>query len=387
MIRQMRIPLVAAAVLLTIAAPSLVESGFYLVAGGKNYQNLVVVAKSGSPFSSVQAALDSISGADEDNPHLIFIAPGVYSGRFTMVPWVDIAGSGQGATFITSGGGANYYDATVKGADNCELRDLTVVNTGGAAWAVAVVVNHAALRLSRVTLKAQGGSNHTYVLLADAASSAVLEEVTLDATGSGATYAAGLALWSGAEVRGNNLKITAQGGTHCYGVAVEQSSLLLRNSVIKASGGANNTSALDNITDSQAEVTGSRLEAVCTTGPNPWAVTNSDADLTLRQCTAIADGATGGGALNHQSGGDVVAEDCTLQGEDWGVNSEGTGSKAAVTRLHHCRIKGSMYTVTNGVYSSMYLSHCRLDGGTALGSPTCAGCSDENYAFSASTCP
>lgn len=90
--------------------------------------NVLVVAQSGAPFVSIQAALDSITDAGPDNPYLIRVAPGVYVERVQMKQHVDIEGAGPGRTVITSPG-AGTGEPTLWTAADAELRELTVRST------------------------------------------------------------------------------------------------------------------------------------------------------------------------------------------------------------------------------------------------------------------
>ena len=60
------------------------------------------------------------------NRYLIKVGPGTYSEQVTMKPFVDIEGSGEKVTTITSAS-----NPTVLGAGFSELRRLTVAQTGG----------------------------------------------------------------------------------------------------------------------------------------------------------------------------------------------------------------------------------------------------------------
>ena len=126
------------------------------------YKNVVTVAQSGGQFTSVQAALDSITDASATNRYLVWVGPGVYSERVTMKQYVDIEGAGEKTTRLTFTGSPAANIGTVRGADDAELRYLTVENTGGNNAAVAVYNGFASPSLLHVTAIGFGGSLEDY---------------------------------------------------------------------------------------------------------------------------------------------------------------------------------------------------------------------------------
>ena len=104
----------------------------------QKYANVVVVAKSGGDYTTIGAALAAITGASATNRYLVWVAPGTYTETVTMKQYVDIQGAGELVTKITYGGSAGFSTGTVIGADNAELRFLTVENTGGNTYAIAI---------------------------------------------------------------------------------------------------------------------------------------------------------------------------------------------------------------------------------------------------------
>lgn len=104
-----------------------------------SYAQGVMVAKSGGDFTTITAALDSITDATSSKRYLVRIAPGTYAERVEMKTYVDLAGSGPGVTVI-SAAGSSSAGATVTNTVGSNLRDLSIVNTGGANYAIALRV-------------------------------------------------------------------------------------------------------------------------------------------------------------------------------------------------------------------------------------------------------
>jgi hypothetical protein len=99
-----------------------------------------------------------------------------------MVQYVDIEGAGELATKITQVGSASPSTGTVLGISNAELRSLTVENTGGNTYAVAIFNQNDAPLLTHVTAVASGG-NSNYGVYNTATSSPTMTNVTASASG------------------------------------------------------------------------------------------------------------------------------------------------------------------------------------------------------------
>jgi hypothetical protein len=183
------------------------------------YANVVVVAKAGGNFTSIQDAVNNIP-AGQDSRWLVWVAPGVYAERVHMKPFVDIAGAGEALVTITAPGGTNYNDATVTGANDAGLRDVTVENSGGADHAYAIYNSYASPRIQHVTLRARAGAVDAAGVFNDTNDTRpVLEDLTVTVTGTasgGYVYGVYNAYYTSPVM--TRVDITAGGTGRTYGV-------------------------------------------------------------------------------------------------------------------------------------------------------------------------
>ena len=101
------------------------------------WENVVIVAKSGGDYTSVATALSEITPS-ESSRYLVFVAPGTYEETelCEVMPYVHLKGSGQNATVITSarsGATPGTDGATVRLYDNARISECTIGNTGSSS--------------------------------------------------------------------------------------------------------------------------------------------------------------------------------------------------------------------------------------------------------------
>jgi hypothetical protein len=192
------------------------------------YKRTVVVSPVGTDTQNGQALLDAITDitdASSSKPYLVHIEPATYdlgNGSLGMKPFVDIEGSGELNTVITSvvtdqGGCSQQPPGTVNGADDAEMRFLTVRNTGTTASGechAAISNNSASPRLTHLTAQSTGEGNGQAIAVVDHNSSPTMIDVT--ATASGDSNEANLGVYnfdSNSIIKSS--KLSAAGGIDC----------------------------------------------------------------------------------------------------------------------------------------------------------------------------
>lgn len=119
--------------LFTTQSQAVLSQGHQLAAALAS--NTVQVWPGGTIFTTIQAAINSISAAGPQVQYQVAIGPGTYNENITMKDYVYVIGSGQDNTIITAAGQMNFASGTVNSASNCGIGDLSIIATGG-PWGV-----------------------------------------------------------------------------------------------------------------------------------------------------------------------------------------------------------------------------------------------------------
>lgn len=251
------------------AAGVLTGDGSGLSGVQKKPGRTAVVATSGGDYSSPVTAMNNraswCSAPSASSPCLLKIMPGTYDlggGTLTMQQFVDIEGSGELATIITSAVGTESLPptGTVVGADNAEIRFLAIRNTGVNLYSAGMVNSSSSPRMKHVSIAASGAGTINYGVyngngsspkmndlivtatggggstgVHNESSSPIMNAVTASATGAAFSNTAVACISSSPEI--SNSTLSASGGLGANGVYLDSSSLTVGNITVKATAG------------------------------------------------------------------------------------------------------------------------------------------------------
>ena len=272
------------------------------------YRGVVTVAQSGGDFNSVQSALNSITDNSTTNRYLVKVAPGIYTGTVTMKPFVDIEGSGETVTKITFTGSASLNNGTVVGADNAELRSLTVESTGGNSFAVAIANTNKSPSILHVTASASGGTTSNDGVY-NINSSPAMSDVTISVSGSGTGDNEGVSDFNSSPPM-TNVTISVSGSAFGdYGVYNNNfSSPTMTNvAVYVSASGSGFAVGVENTSNSF--VTMINLTVSASGSATVYGVGNSTTNVTIRDSNIFASGgASSYGIFNSASSGSYAVQ-------------------------------------------------------------------------------
>ena len=352
---------------------------------GAAYQNIKVVAKSGGDYTTITDALNSIVEANPNNPYLIYVAPGVYNEQVVMKPYVDIEGSGELTTKITFTGNAGEV-GTVLGANNAELRFLTVENTGGDTYAIAILNDGASPHLNQITANTSGGITYNLAVYNKNSASPVMKDITASALGGANSY--GVYNYNFSSPVMTNVNASALDGTSAtFGVNnTSFSSPKMTQVTANASGGTSNYGVYNE------NSSGRMINVIAISsgsGQYNYGVYNIfSSSPTMTQVTANASGGTTNYGVYNEENSTPIINNSTLNGGIGLLNFSCAGYCTVL--VNNSQITGGSITISNSAGYITRVGASQLSGGTTannLGTLTCAGVYDENYTFFASTCP
>jgi hypothetical protein len=334
----------------------------------------------GNPTASgttLRNALAGIPAPSSTDRWLLKIEPGIYDIGTTplqMRSWVDIEGSGIGMTTVRGSVDAllTNYDGTINGADNSELRLLTVEAQSSSSIAVANIA--ASPRLYRLKLLAT--AVNTWGIRNTGGSAPLIEEceVVATSTSTANSFATGI-LFKGFPPAGKR-------------------SSILRSTIAVSGAGTNygvnmlNAQTVTLIRDSRMDVTGGTTTYGIYGTPNgPW---SGQENLQIRNSEISSAGGSSSSYGIKLEAGTFVALDIQVS-KVWGHVAPTTNG---IVQLGNAAIgmQGSSvvgYTNTVQTASSVSIASTFLIGGpaTASGWLGCMGVWDENGVFYTNSCP
>ncbi|HEX2909373.1 MAG TPA: hypothetical protein VH186_01100 [Chloroflexia bacterium] len=265
--------------------------------GGKklsliSMSHTIVVSPNGTPAQNGTAlftAMTTISNSTPsvDNPWLLKLEPGNYDlgmRALSLKPFVDLEGSGEGTTVISSTAGG----VAVITASNSEIRFVKITNTTSLNNPVAIYVpdNATNVRLTHVTASAtDNGSNNSYSLIVNAGDVVVVDSSTISAYGS-------------------------PGNSASYGLFMNGGSVTVKNSTVSASGNNVTTALYNHVSGGTVLVQNSTLTG--TGGVSSYGLDVANTTVTVQNSALTATGASSYGL--YSSGGTINIGTSQLSG-------------------------------------------------------------------------
>ncbi|MBL7733497.1 MAG: hypothetical protein JNM88_20175, partial [Chitinophagaceae bacterium] len=88
--------------------------------------NTVQVWPGGTSFTTIQAAINSITGASQQEQYQVAVGPGTYNENVVMKDYVYVIGSGQDVTIITAPPQSSPFNGVVNSASGGGISELTI---------------------------------------------------------------------------------------------------------------------------------------------------------------------------------------------------------------------------------------------------------------------
>jgi hypothetical protein len=236
--------------------------------------NTVTVQPGGATFTTITAALNSITDAKLQKQYVVQIGPGTYNEVVTCKPYVFLTGAGVSTTTINAPASSDQWNkGTVKAASNSAIQNMTINSSGNdwGTWVCAVdCVAAVNFDIENCNLEGNGSNGTNLVTLAvdySAAGGGSQINVAYTMVGAhGGTQPIGMLVYARAFVNVTDSKIVADGAGTAWGASASLGSTINLYSTTVAG-----TMSLV-LSDNSAQITATRCTLV---GPySPGVVVN-----------------------------------------------------------------------------------------------------------------
>lgn len=191
--------------------------------------NTAQVWPGGAIFTTIQAAINSITGASAQEQYQVAVGPGTFNENVVMKDYVYVIGSGQDVTIITAPPQSSPFNGVVNSASGGGISELTInaPGAGWGSWPVGIkICGSGKFHVSGVTINsgagatgdnARGISNNT----GSYAGNFIVSQSIINVTGDSQTTCEGFELFgmSGLTVFINLTTIVCNGGAQNFGVS------------------------------------------------------------------------------------------------------------------------------------------------------------------------
>jgi pectin methylesterase-like acyl-CoA thioesterase len=124
--------------------------------------NTAQVWPGGATFNTIQAAIDSITGASQQEIYQVAVGSGTFNENVVMADYIYVIGAGQEVTIITASAQQNFAAGVVNSASGGGISELTI-NAPGSSWGGCPmgikICGSGNFHVSGITINSGTGSN------------------------------------------------------------------------------------------------------------------------------------------------------------------------------------------------------------------------------------
>lgn len=334
----------------SLLAISSFAADFYVIPSGKRAVRTILVSPKATAEASgaaLLAVIDDIDDNSADNPCLVLLEPGVYdigANSLQMKAFVDVQGAGPEVSFLKGApeAGASKDEGIVKAANDCAIRDLSIVSVGGGLqYLTGIACDETAFRAEGIEIDLEGAASVYGAHLRGSAAVLTMDHASIR-IGAASTSAFGVLVNDGGSLVMSNFDIdveySATSSNYGYGFDITDGDLRLTNGQIKVGGRGEN-------------------KGIFVGGFNPVTVYARDVEVTVNTPGAKHY------AVYATINVDAKFVNCDLESVGVALYLDANIADPSTAFLAHSLATGNYQGIQLGSYCELNLAHNVINGG------------------------